>query len=126
MKEGTQKIGKRTSARGQITIRVTRPETWAELVALCAGNETAAMHLAWRGLDIARQDKCGRSMFDEGATESEIEAAVAKFVPGTTKGRGRPAKAKVVNLPKPSKDGKMDAEAVAIALAKAGITVKSE
>jgi hypothetical protein len=122
MKEGTQRIGaKNTSRKGEV-VKVTRPEVLAECLSLCGGNESAAVALFCRGLDIWRQDRVARPMFVEGATVSEMEAAILAAVPGTTKGRGRPAKVREVEIPK-TRDGSISRELLETILQKAGVKV---
>jgi len=120
MKEGTQKVGGKSNARTQLVVRVARPETAAEALAVCDGSEPAFAALFNRGLDIWRQDRIGRPMFEAGATAEEIEKAMREAVPGTTKGRGRPKKPTVIELPK-TRDGKLSKELVESILAKHGI-----
>ena len=100
MKKRQIKVGSKSNQRKQIAVTVNSAENAADALKLSGGNETVLAALFNRGLDIWRQDRVARGMFDEGASVADIEKAIAEAVPGVTKGRGRPAKPKVVTLPK--------------------------
>jgi len=100
MKKRQIKVGDKSSKRQQIQVTVNSAENVADALKLSGGNEAALAALFNRGLDIWRQDRIARSMFADGESVAAIEKAIAEAVPGVTKGRGRPAKPKVVTLPK--------------------------
>jgi hypothetical protein len=121
MRNETIKVGaKSKSQRAQVTLTYKRPETVAECVAICEGNESAVASLFNRGYTIWLQDRFGRPMFEEGKSAEEIQAAFASAVPGKTKGTSRKQQKSVVI---PQGKRQFSAEEVAALLAKQGINV---
>ena|SRR5256885_8237359 len=122
MQRDTLKIGARTkSKRPQFEAPFNRPENGADCLKLCNGNEAVVAKLFTRGYAIFLQDRIGRPMFEAGASEPEILAAIAAAVPGVTKGVSHARPPLTVALPKGQKT--FSPEEVTRMLAAKGITV---
>lgn len=129
MKRDALKVGSKIAARTidgktvkSFDCQFNRPENVADCLKLANGDEAIVTSLFVRGYTIWLQDRIGRPMFEQGESAEAIQKALDAAVLGVTKGRGRPAKAKVVELPKDKKS--FTPEELATILAKANITVK--
>jgi len=128
VKRDALKVGSKIAARtinGQTVksfdCQFNRPENVADCISLAKGNETIVTALFVRGYTIWLQDRIGRPMFEEGESHEAIQKALDAAELGVTKGRGRPAKAKVVELPK--NKASFTPEELAVILAKANIQI---
>ena len=124
MKTVEIRCGSKKSARTALTLKVERPETLDECRNLTADKSDTAIVAAFnRALDIARIDRCGRPMFEDGKTEAEIQAKVSAYKFGS-RGERQARQPITVAIPKGKKA--FSPEEVAALLAAKGITATVE
>ncbi len=123
MKREMLKVGSKDLKR-QFPCQFDMPENLGDCMEIAGGEESRLVALFIRGWRIWLQDRIGRPMVEVGESQETIQKALDSAILGETKGRGRPRKPVVVEMPAEKKE--FTREEVAAMLAKAGISAVTQ